>query len=396
MARQWHKVVPEEAKSHPLYGVKGWLALFILAFALLPLRGLATIASEAHYAGTSLGEFIDHCASLGNYLIPLVVADGLIGAAIVWMALSKTPRFRWGASVILILQFPLNLLVAIASTAPMVAAGIGASIPQWVVSCVIWITYLHRSERVRVTFEHCVLAKDPVLSQAPEAEQLVVATPLNASSTPVANASAKLPMPEPEAACAAQPSAAGAVIASSDDDEALWARAFQEFNSPQRKAGLWAMAFAKSSGNESAAQAMYLSERVQQMIAERAASNRASAERLAQQRQVEEASSRVAAMKAAQARADFVAGKRLSHQEVIALAASAETDPGLLALADRFRGETLLHWCARHGLKAEVLALLGKGANPNAPNGAGRRPHDIAEDLELKGILRLAATSGSN
>jgi len=70
---------------------------------------------------------------------------------------------------------------------------------------------------------------------------------------------------------------------------------------------------------------------------------------------------------------------------------------GLMArewLTDRFRGESLLHWSARHGLKAETAALIGKGANAGAPNGDGRRPYEVADDLELRGLLRSAAFGG--
>lgn len=47
-----------------------------------------------------------------------------------------------------------------------------------------------------------------------------------------------------------------------------WARALGELNSEGRKPGLWARVFAEAEGNESKAQAKYLSARAQEMVQE--------------------------------------------------------------------------------------------------------------------------------
>ena len=43
MTRQWHVVSLEEAKLHPLYGFKGWLAFFAFGVLFGALRGLEII-----------------------------------------------------------------------------------------------------------------------------------------------------------------------------------------------------------------------------------------------------------------------------------------------------------------------------------------------------------------
>lgn len=49
-------------------------------------------------------------------------------------------------------------LAAQTSRIPGIDAGLGADFIPWLVTCPVWVTYLQRSKRVRVTFEHKVLA----------------------------------------------------------------------------------------------------------------------------------------------------------------------------------------------------------------------------------------------
>jgi hypothetical protein len=72
-----------------------------------------------------------------------------------------------------------------------------------------------------------------------------------------------------------------------EDEEDLWAQALDEFNGAGRKQGVWAKAFAQASGNESAAQAQYLSERFGQLSEERAKVHRAEVERVAKLQRAE-------------------------------------------------------------------------------------------------------------
>lgn len=54
------------------------------------------------------------------------------------------------------------------------------------------------------------------------------------------------------------------------EDEELWERALTELEGRNRRAGLWARAFAESGGDAAAAKAAYLRLRVAQLARERA------------------------------------------------------------------------------------------------------------------------------
>ena len=49
------------------------------------------------------------------------------------------------------------------------------------------------------------------------------------------------------------------------DEEPLWQSALEEFESVDRRPGLWAQSFARAHGNEGAAKAIYLKKRVQEL-----------------------------------------------------------------------------------------------------------------------------------
>lgn len=64
----------------------------------------------------------------------------------------------------------------------------------------------------------------------------------------------------------------------------------------------------------------------------------------------------------AEIKKQFVSGKKLSRNEVNALSLAVSSDPSLAHLWERFRGETLLHLCARFGLLEAAATLLKHGA----------------------------------
>lgn len=394
MAREWRNVTPGEAKAHPLYGVKNWLAVFALGVLLVPLREFGGLNGEAHRLGVTVGQLLDTDASFKTWVTLVLATEVAMVVAIFGLMLLKSPRFRIATSAIWIALFPVLALFAFLTEAPGSGEAMGLSFVPWVISCLVWVTYLQRSRRVRVTFEHCVLAADvrsnaPAASE-PDARRVDTASPLPVASAPLApSSSAGHVEAAPVSSATGERATARPAV---EGEEAMWAQALDELNGTGRKQGLWAKAFAQTSGNDSAAQAQYLSERVRQLSEERAAGNSAEAERLAERRRSEERTRLEVAERASVVRADFASGKRLSPGDVSVLVKAVEVDPSLLVLTDRLRGETLLHWSARHGLRAETLALVGKGANAGAPNGDGRRPHDLTDDLELRGILRSAAS----
>lgn len=220
--------------------------------------------------------------------------------------------------------------------------------------------------------------------------------------------------------------------------EQFWAAAIADFDGSSRRPGLWARAFAEAQGNELAAKANYLRYRAAELQQEHAAG-------LERERLNAEAAQRAAALAHLSAeqrmyadlpkgvcpncdaivplnhvtcsgckamfgpnsvwnlrpidekehiallRVAYLSGKEPTADDIILLSRASSHDKSLAELSDRLRAETLLHWAARHGLQSEALLLMANGAKPDAPNGNGRKPHQLAEEVELQSILRAAA-----
>jgi hypothetical protein len=183
------------------------------------------------------------------------------------------------------------------------------------------------------------------------------------------------------------PHAYAALSASSDavtasGDEELWARALLEFESQNRRPGLWAKSFAEAGGNEAAAKAGYLTSRVLELQQER----RAAVFKVQETARQQEAEKRATIEKL---KRSFLGGARLRRHEVSYLARMSVTDASLVGLWERFQGETLLHGCARYGLLDEANILIKGGASIASPNGSGQTPFDVAEDPRLKETLEI-------
>lgn len=161
-----------------------------------------------------------------------------------------------------------------------------------------------------------------------------------------------------------------------DDD--LWTAALNEFSGPDRRTGVWARCFAENGGDENAAKAAYLRERVQQLKLEQAK------EREDQRRQVD------------QLLAKFRSGAHLENDEVRRLVdLAADAHAGLTSEADRVRGRTLLHWAAFYGLEEECRSLLACGADRAAVDSRSQRPHMLASTEGVKQLLSSPVASGA-
>jgi hypothetical protein len=279
MARDWRKVSAEEAKAHPLYGLKNWLVVFALGVLLVPLKEFGALKGEAHQLGMTVGQLLDADASFKTYVTLVLATEVAMVATIFGLMVSKSAHFRIATSVIWVAFFPLITLFAFLTGTPGIGALVLSFFP-WVISCLVWVTYLQRSKRVRVTFEHRVLALDVGATQAassmPEAANMPAGgaqrisansalspasvSPIRHSSTKLVDASSTLLVADERATT--NPKV--------EDEEDLWAQALDEFNGAGRKQGVWAKAFAQASGNEPAAQAQYLRERFGQLSEERA------------------------------------------------------------------------------------------------------------------------------
>jgi hypothetical protein len=380
-------IAAEEAVRHRLYGVTNWLAVFAFTMLFGLLRELGSVSGEAHKAGMTITQLlsVDHpAASFAKLALGL---NFVLVALIYWALLTKQPKFRVIASSALLSSWPLAAAIGAMYPFDGIGEALGASFFSWVLYCAIWVTYLQRSRRVRVTFEHCIRAEEVATARHPD---LV-------SKPPTAMPAAAIKLQEgqesksreasPIAAKPIKPEGPQLNSSAANDDEALWEIAIAEFEGSGRRAGLYAKVFSENNGDESLTKAAYLRKRVDQLAAERVEQERAENE--ARDRSASEAKSEIEDLKA-----KFIVGKQLTPEEVQKLAQNSHLDSTLPGLWERHRGETLLHWCARFGLKHEIEILLKNGANPKASNANGKKPSAVTDDLEIRRLLLSAAGEG--
>lgn len=258
MATHWQTLSIEEAQQHPLYGIGGWLIVFSIGLALGLLKELGTINGEAHSAGMTLSEFfsVEHPAvSYTKFALGL---QTLIVTIIYWLLFSKHSSFRKHASILLLISWPIAALIGLAYPFPGSGSTLIQSVIPWVLSCTVWVTYLQRSKRVRVTFENQVTVDAPTDSASVAKNQSTV-------------------LPEPPLRDVTQPNYEGALtqayqasVLYETPPEEFWAVALTEFESDKRRPGLWARVFAEAKGNDAIAKAGYLSCRANELSLEHA------------------------------------------------------------------------------------------------------------------------------
>jgi len=188
MAQQWQQVSWEEAKQHPLYGVKNWLAVFAFGVLLIPLRELGGLSGAAHDAGMTVTQLLAHNEAFGMYVKAVLALQTLMLVAIYWLMFTKHRSFRAATSAMLFGYWPAVSLLALVTHAPGVGGTIGQGLISWVLSCAVWVTYLQRSRRVRITFENCA-AVEKVLSELPPAELMPPMSQTNTAGAPIPVAS---------------------------------------------------------------------------------------------------------------------------------------------------------------------------------------------------------------
>jgi hypothetical protein len=150
---------------------------------------------------------------------------------ILYLLFFKHKLFRPSANVYLLMAGPIQLAslwvegVNLSST--LVGDSVMSFLVAWPLSCAIWLTYLNRSKRVRLTYEGLVFNKPP--------------TPptIDVAST--------------------QPRMSEATT----HNDLLWSQAMQEAEGENRQVALWARCFAEADGDEAKAKARYIKQRVE-------------------------------------------------------------------------------------------------------------------------------------
>jgi hypothetical protein len=161
MSRIWVKIPLHEAKQHPLYGIKSWLALFCFFMLSGEFIGTALLITEIHKSGITVAELLTLNAN--HEIIARNALLTSIGTLFVFcfVLFTKHPKFRLVSSLLVLLPFPIICLSGFLY--PVEGAGgiLGLELPKWIASCCIWISYLNLSKRVRVTFENHILQSEP-------------------------------------------------------------------------------------------------------------------------------------------------------------------------------------------------------------------------------------------
>jgi len=394
MSRLWKKLPLAKAQMHPLYGVKNWLAVFAFGVLLGGLRELGSLNGEAHRAGLTITELlaIDHPA-ISFAKLSLWLNGGIV-SIIYWALITKNPKFRLIASSLLLASWPIGALLGVTYRFDGLGEGLALSLFPWAISCAVWVTYLNRSRRVRVTFDNEVLIESSERLIAPVPDSLAkgaqTAPPAKDAALTSPQEFSPMPIAGPQSN---QRSTATAATSTDDPEEAMWAAALHEVEGSGRKQGLWARAYASSNGNEAAAKAAYLKDRVQQLAQEsitREGEKRSNRDRAAaataRAKELQLTAENIEKLKTL-----YVSGSKLSPGQIAFLALASEQDKTLASLWERFSGETLLHWCARYSLESEASILLSSGANPAAGNGNGQKPYAVAAEGTLKKLLKSAA-----
>lgn len=164
MASTWVKVSSELAKKHPLYGRGGWLVVLAIVVAFSFLKQVSELRAAAFQAGMSEFELLGIDHPFVTLLKSVLVIYFVFASTVLWSLLARHAKFRLIATTAFASLWPCVFLVSFAlPETPGVAESLVAGTIPWVISCIIWITYLHRSKRVRVTFDSCIRSDDPIL-----------------------------------------------------------------------------------------------------------------------------------------------------------------------------------------------------------------------------------------
>lgn len=227
MARQWQVISEKEAKLHPLYGNKGWLVIFG-CFVFNFVIDFFSLSSAVLFGDLSSYDYLGFDDHLVNLIKLKIFVYAVVALTVFWLMFKKSIHFRLVATVAIIAA----MLVLFATTAATTVfrSTLNQNLIVFILNSAIWITYLHRSRRVRVTYEHKVLM--PELNVKPQVSRQTGERiePLN-----------------------------------DHEDEKIWAQAASEVDGAGRRPGLWAKCFAQAQGDEIKTRVYYLKLRVAEM-----------------------------------------------------------------------------------------------------------------------------------
>lgn len=274
MSGQWQPISPSEATQHPLYGVRGWLLLFAIGAFLGPLTSLGQVNSAAFENSLSFWELLDIDHPSINFLKTALLMELALSALILFLLFTKNSNFRTVANLGRLLFWPLLCLIAFSEGIDETLSALAATFFPWALSCAVWVTYLQRSKRVRVTFENCVRGDDPMVLTKPATDSMpqgpatTVASAesgLDERSTATGPQSTKTVLPQRSLSSQALPTTIAP--ASQMDDDAIYATVADELESGKTDKGLWTRLFAECGGDDNQTKVQYIKRRAEKLMA---------------------------------------------------------------------------------------------------------------------------------
>jgi hypothetical protein len=250
-------------KDNGPHGVGGWLALLVAGRVVLgPLSGIGRTygelaAAESEYP--ALAQIAEWSSFKTVEWVALLIFCAISIYGGLGLAAKRTPDAVSKAKLVLWFNYPLSIIVtAMIIPATMIpdsgkqAAMAVPSLFGSLIAVAIWTAYLNRSKRVKNTYG--------LGDESPVAQVSATAYQVSRTNNP-AVIWQQISAPPPNATQKMTNS-------NEEGSEKLWAQALAELEGGNRRSGLWAKAFADAQGNEAAAKANYLRDRVCQLSEE--------------------------------------------------------------------------------------------------------------------------------
>jgi len=272
----WAKVTIEEARKHRKYGIKNGLIVLIFYLILSPLVVWGSLNKQLWEAGVTHDEFFTLSDSAAMVVFQLLISLVMAGI-VLWAMFTKQPKFRSISTTVFASYFPIFFLLVLIFPNEAMGQNIAQGLMHWVIYGGLWVLYLQRSQRVRVTFEHTIRTPRPdqveptddsTHAPHPTASQIDIEMPTALASEASSQAPEPITVPSSPTNLLLAPVrtiSGGLPPAVADEDEFLWSQALTELDGSDRKNGLWAQCYAAHNGHEPAARADYLKTRVGQL-----------------------------------------------------------------------------------------------------------------------------------
>lgn len=247
----WTQVTADEAKKHSLYGIRGWLTFFAFGLLIGFAEILVLVNAAAIQAGISLGTLLSVDMPAAIFFKWTLWINGLFVVAIYGLLFSKHPSFRPVSIYFLLGRWPAEALLVFVYPFPRSGNALASDFIPWAVSCAIWVTYLQRSKRVRVTFEHSVkVGQDNV-----------------AGSSQLGSASSLLSPPAPNPIPPVLIPDESSQKTTEAHEELLYAQIAQELDTNTVDKGLWTKMYVQAGGDDQQTRVLYIQARFARLVA---------------------------------------------------------------------------------------------------------------------------------